>query len=299
MRDVSFGQYYPTGSVVHRLDPRSKLIFVIVYIVMLFFIPTVSKYMDGGGSVLGYLTIAGFCYALALLFIITAVLAAKIPFGKVLKSVRMVLFLVIFMTLISMLFYDGTENATHYTWWIFDITDEGLLNAGSMALRLIFLVLGPSILTLTTTPVELTDGLESLLTPLKWIKFPVHEMAIIMSIALRLIPQMIEETDKIKNAQRARCADFDSGNIFKRAKAMMPVLIPLFVSSFRRAGDLAEAMESRCYHGAKGRTRMKKLRFHFKDLFALILVAAIFTAVLFLRYDWYGLASMLLAALGV
>lgn len=272
MRDVSFGQYYPAGSVVHRLDPRIKLILVVAYIVMIFFVRTFT----------GYGVIA--------LFLLMFILLSRVPLLKVLKSVRAVLFLVIFTMLMSMFFYSGSGEEPLFAWWIFKLYKSGIYNALKMALRLILLVMGPALLTLTTTPVELTDGLESLLKPLAMIKLPVHELAIIMSIALRLIPTLVDETDKIMNAQKARCADFESGNLFKRAKALLPVLIPLFVSSFRRADELADAMDSRCYRGAKGRTRMKVLKLHLRDFAALLLFAALFFAVLLLRYNWFGFA---------
>lgn len=208
---------------------------------------------------------------------------------KVLRSVRAVLFLVLFTAIISVLFYSGGGEEPLWAWGIIKIYRGGLLSAARMALRLVFLVLGPSLLTLTTTPVELTDGLESLLKPLALIKLPVHELAIIMSIALRLIPTLTEETEKIMNAQKARCADFDTGNIFKRAKSLIPILIPLFVSSFRRADELADAMDSRCYRGAKGRTRMRVLKLRFRDFVAAFVMLTLFFVILVLRYNWFGL----------
>lgn len=298
MRDISFGQYYPVTSVVHRCDPRVKLVIAFGYIVMLFFIPTVSWYMQRqNASLASYMILTGICYFIAFLFILIATLLSRVPPLKVLKSVRMILFLVLFMTVFSMLFYTGGDSQSTKVltkWWVFTITNEGVVNAGAMALRFIFLVLGPSLLTLTTTPVELTDGIESLLAPLKLIKVPVHELAIIMSIALRLIPTLVEETGKIMNAQKARCADFESGNLFKKAKALMPVLIPLFVSSFRRADELSYAMDSRCYRGSKGRTKMKKLKFGLRDLFSLIVFAATFFVILLLRYNWFSTTDIII-----
>lgn len=275
MRDVSFGQYYPVESVVHRLDPRNKLILAITYIVALFFIQTFT----GFGIV-----------ALALLIMIAC---ARVPLLKVLKSIRAVLFLIIFTMLMSFLFYRGDPAKVIADWGIFHLYWDGLFNALKLSLRLMLLVMGPALLTLTTTPVELTDGLESLLKPLTLIKLPIHELAIVMSIALRLIPTLMEETDKIMNAQKARGADFESGNLFKRAKAMLPILIPLFVSSFRRADELADAMDSRCYRGAKGRTRMKVLKLHWRDLFAFLFMAALLFVILMLRYNWFGVVGML------
>ena len=251
------------------MDPRMKLIIMIMYIVMIFFIKT----------------FVGF--GIVLVFLALTIALSHVPLLKVLKSLKVIIILVIFTVIMSVLFYNGKAEDLLWSAGILKIYKEGLLNAGRMALRLVFLVLGPTMLTFTTTPVELTDGLESLLKPLSYIKFPVHELAIIMSIALRLIPTLVEETDKIQSAQKARCADFESGHVFKRAKAMIPVLIPLFVSSFRRADDLADAMDSRCYRGAKGRTRMKKLKVHFRDFAALFVMCVFFFAVLWLRYNFF------------
>ena len=269
MREIALGQYYPVDSVLHRLDPRTKIILMIAYITMIFFVKT----FIGFGIVFVFLAIS--------------ILVSRVPVGKVLKSLKTIIFLVLFTVIMSLLFYAGKEEDLIWRWGIIKVYRAGLINAGLMALRLVFLVIGPTLLTFTTTPVALTDGLESLLKPLSYVKFPVHELAMIMSIALRLIPTLVEETDKIQSAQKARCADFDSGNVLKRAKAMIPVLIPLFVSSFRRADELADAMDSRCYRGAKGRTRMKKLRFHVRDLFAVLFLAVFFFAILWLRYNFF------------
>lgn len=271
MRDVSFGQYYPANSVIHRLDPRLKLVLCIAYIVMIFFIQTFTG------------------YALTALFVLALVLISRVPLLKVLRSLKAIIFLVLFTVVLTVLFYRGNPEDLLWGAWIIRIYKAALVNAGKMALRIILLVLGPTVLTLTTTPVELTDALERLLKPLSYIKVPVHELAIIMSIALRLIPTLIEETDKIISAQKARGADFESGNLFKRAKAMLPVLIPLFVSSFRRADELAYAMDSRCYRGAKGRTRMKIMKLTVKDFVAFFIMAAFFFCILLLRYNWFGI----------
>lgn len=291
MRDVSMGQYYPVKSAVHRMDARAKIVFVIAYIVLLFLIPSLDGFIKNGGTLNQYLLRAGFEYLIVLLFIVVTILFSRVPLLKVLKSIKAVIFLVIVTALIMFLFYSGEATHVYAHWGIIKISLEGIVSACVMALRLFFLVLGPSILTLTTTPVELTDGIERLLKPLSYIKIPVHEIAIIMSIALRLIPTLIEETDKIKNAQKARCADFDSGNIFKRAKAMIPILVPLLVSSFRRADELAYAMDSRCYRGAKGRTRMKVMKFGYRDFMGLLALMITFFAVLILIYDFFGAAS--------
>jgi energy-coupling factor transport system permease protein len=297
MRDVSFGQYYPAKSFVHNMDSRSKLIIILSYIVLLFFIPTLSSFAKSGGSINEYLLLAGICYIAVSLFLTVAIILSRVPLFKVLRSIRGVIFLIIFMMIISALFYGGNsfEGSWKAQWWIFKVSQEGLINAASMSLRLMFLVVGPALLTLTTTPVALTDGIESLLKPLKVIKFPVHEFAIIMSIALRLIPSLSEKTTTIINAQKARCADFDSKNLFKKAKALLPVLIPLFVSAFRIADDLSDAMDSRCYNGAKGRTRMKKLRFRTRDFFAILFMAALFFFILCIKYQWFSIPAFFIA----
>lgn len=295
MRDVTMGQYYPVKSAIHRLDPRIKLLATIVYVVMLFFIPTPGTFIKGGGTLKGYALLAGIAYALITLLLLTIIFMSKVPLGKVLRSIRAIIFLVLFTSLLSLFFYGGGKG-THYIFkfGIFSMSYESIATSVSMSLRLIYLVLGPSMLTFTTTPVEITDALERLLKPLALLKFPVHTLAMIMSIALRMIPSLMEETDKIKNAQKARCADFESGNLIKRAKAMIPILVPLFISAFRRAEDLALAMDSRCYRGAKGRTRMKVLKLRFKDVLAFFTVAAIFFALLVLRYNWFGFAAYLI-----
>lgn len=257
--DVTFGQYYQSNSVVHRLDPRTKILLLIAYIVAVF----VAK---------SYLSLA-----VTLVFLAVAVLASGVPIGSVLKSIKAILFLVIFTALLNILFYKPKEGDTHLFWIIYA---EGLSSAGFLALRLISLVMGSSLLTLTTTPVSLTDGIESLLKPLSYIKFPVHDLALIMSIALRSIPTLANETERIINAQKARGADFDSGNIIKKAKALIPVLIPLLISAFRRGDELGDAMDARCYSGSKVRTKYKKLTFTVKDLVAVVIMAVTVTGVI-------------------
>lgn len=299
MRDVSLGQYYPTKSVVHRMDARAKLIFVIAYIVLLFLIPTVDSSLKNGVVLSEYIVRTTAAYILILLFLAFVILISKVPTLKVLKSIKAVIFLVVFTAIIMLLFYGGQASHVYWKAGIISVSLEGILSAVTMALRLFFLVLGPSLLTLTTTPVELTDGIERLLKPLEFIKVPVHDIAIIMSIALRLIPTLIEETDKITNAQKARCADFESGNLLKRAKALIPVLVPLLISSFRRADELAYAMDSRCYRGAKGRTRMKVMKFGIRDLVGLLVMIVLFFVVLMFIYNYFGVATMLCGALGI
>lgn len=266
LNDVTFGQYYPAKSFVHNMDPRAKLVLVIAYIVAIF--------------------LASNFYALAAvtLFLVIAVIFSRVPFGRVLRSVKMILFVIIFTAILNLFFYSAGEDA-HMIWeWKFlSLSWESVINMIFLAMRLFLLVMGTAILTLTTTPVALTDGIESLLTPLKWIKFPVHELALIMSIALRFIPTLMDETNRIVAAQKARGADFETGGLIKRAKAVVPILIPLLVSAFRRAEDLGDAMDARCYSGAKGRTKYKKLTFTWRDLIGLLFVAALITGIVFLN----------------
>lgn len=256
LKDVTFGQYYPAKSPIHRLDPRVKILLVIAYIVGIFLID----------SFLGYVLTA--------VLVFGTVLLSKIPFGSALKSVKTITFLILITAALNLFFYGGEAREWEASWWIFRIKDTAVEFALKMALRLFFLVLGTSMLTLTTTPIELTDGIESLLSPLKLIRFPVHDVAMIMSIALRFIPTLMEETEKIMMAQKSRGADFDSGKLFARARALIPVLIPLIVSAFRRADELAYAMDSRCYNATKKRTRRKVLRVRAGDVVALFAVAA-------------------------
>ena len=272
MRDVTIGQYYPSNSIVHRADPRFKLIILILYLVTVFFCSSF------------------FSFGVMTLFLIVTILLSRVPILKVLKGLKVILIIVIITTVLTLIFYRDAEASPLGEWWIFKIYLSGIYASIKLAWRLLLLVMMPTVLTLTSTPTELCDGLESLLSPLKKIHFPVHELALIMSIALRLIPTLIEETDKIMNAQKARGAAFESRNPFKKIKAMLPVLIPLFVSSFRRADDLADAMDSRCYRGAKGRTRMKTLHFHVGDVLALLFWCAVTVVILFLKYNWFGWA---------
>ena len=261
MRDVSFGQYYPTGSVVHRLDPRAKVVFSILFMVTIFF---VSSY-------------AG--YAVVALFLLTVCFASKIPVKNVMKSVKAILFIMLFTAIINIFFYDS--GRVLFEWWKIKITLGGIDFAIKMALRISLLVMGTSMLSFTTTPMELTDAIESLLKPLKYIKVPVHDIALIMSIALRFIPGLMDETDKIMMAQKARGAEIDTGGLVKKVKAMLPVLIPLFVSAIRRADELADALDARCYNATDRRTKMKVLRLTWKDLVAFLFVA-VFVALIFL-----------------
>ena len=280
LNDVTFGQYYPAQSFAHRLDPRLKLLMLIAYIVALF----IAKTFYG--------------LALCALFAVFAVFISKVPFGAVLRSVKGVIFLLAFTAVLNVFFHGG-ENVL-VQWGVIRICLEGVLFAVFLMIRLAFLVIGSALLTLTTTPVSLTDGIESLLKPLTWIKFPVHALALIMSIALRFIPTLIDETNRIISAQKARGADFESGNIVKRVKAIIPILIPLLISAFRRADELGDAMDARCYTNSPHRTKYKKLTFTWRDLVAAVAaVALIAGAVLFNVYAYdiwpaaYGYVVML------
>lgn len=247
IRDITLGQYYETDSLIHRLDPRVKLAFTLIYIISLFV---------GHGIV---------CYLFAFAFLAVVVKLTKVPVRFMLRGLKSIIILLVISALFNIFLVDGE---TLVQFWIFRITKEGLITAAFMVVRLIFLIIGSSVMTLTTTPNDLTDGLEKALGFLKVIKVPVHEVGMMMSIALRFIPILIEEVNKIMKAQMARGADFESGGLIKKAKAMVPLLIPLFVSAFRRASDLALAMEARCYHGGDGRTKMKPLSYERIDFIA-------------------------------
>lgn len=272
--DVTFGQYYNANSFVHKTDPRIKILLLIAYIVAVFL----------AGNFLSL--------AAVLVFLIIAVMFSSVPIGSVLRSIKAIFFLILFTAVLNVLFHVRSETDTVYFWVI---TKEGLLSAAFLASRLILLVTGSSLLTLTTTPVSLTDGLESLLKPLALIKFPVHELALIMSIALRMIPTLANETDRIICAQKARGADFESGNIISRLKALVPVLIPLIISALRRADELGDAMDARCYWGSKDRTKYKKLKLSFRDPVAVIFVGGLITGVVFLNIYYAQIFSFFAA----
>ncbi len=259
LKDVTFGQYYPVKSFAHKSDPRIKLLALIAYIVALF----LAKNFYG--------------MALCLLVLIVSIAASHVPPLRVMRSVKGILILLAFTAVLNLFFHGGEHLLVH--WKFIKIYREGIIFTVFLVLRLFFLVMGSALLTLTTTPVELTDGIESLLTPLKWIRFPVHELALIMSIALRFIPTLIDETNRIISAQKARGADFESGNIFKRIKAIIPILIPLLISAFRRAEELGDAMDARCYSGSKNRTKYKKLKLGWRDVIIFFLYAAMVTGV--------------------
>ena len=253
MRNITIGQYYPADSILHKLDPRVKFLGTLVFIVSLFLIKGLAGYV--------FVTVV----------LATLVRLSKVPFGMMLKGMKAIIFILIITVIFNMLF---TPGEAIFTIWRLSVTKEGAVQAFRMAIRLSYLIIGSSIMTLTTTPNQLTDAMENLFSPLKVIKVPVHEISMMMSIALRFIPILMEETDKIMKAQIARGADFESGNIIKRVTNMIPLLVPLFVSAFQRANDLAMAMEARCYHGGEGRTQMKPLRYEKRDYIAYILMLA-------------------------
>ena len=251
IRDITIGQYYPSGSKLHSLDPRVKIVCTLLYLISLFLFDNIGGYL------------------VATVFLVFVIRVSKVPFKFIVRGLRPVIMLLM-ITVLFNLFLTRTGNIL-VTFWVFQITDYGLKTALLMAIRLIYLILGSSLMTFTTTPNALTDGIESLLGPFQKIKLPVHEIAMMMSIALRFIPILLEETDKIMKAQIARGADLESGNIIQKAKAMIPILVPLFVSAFRRANDLAMAMEARCYRGGDGRTKMKPLVYHKRDYVAYVI----------------------------
>lgn len=263
IRDITLGQYYPEESTIHRLDPRVKLISTIVYVVTLFLVK----------SIWGYLV--------ATIFLGSIIIISKVPIKFIVKGLKSILILLIITTMFTIFFEPG-EVLVRF--WIFKITKEGVVKAFFTVLRMAYLICGSSLMTLTTTPNDLTDGLERLLRPLRKIRIPVHEISMMMSIALRFIPILLEETDKIMKAQIARGADFESKNLIKKAKSLIPLLVPLFISAFRRADDLAMAMEARCYQGGDGRTKMKPLKFRNTDYFAFLVLLAYLGVVLVVRY---------------
>lgn len=239
LKDITIGQYYPADSIIHKLDPRVKLVGTILYIVSLFL------FRNWG-------------YLLGALALVTVIKLSKVPVSFMVRGLRAVVFLLFLTCVFNMIF---TPGEILFSVWKIKITREGLRLSGKLAVRLVFLIMGSSLMTLTTTPNQLTDAMESLMRPMKKVHMPVHEIAMMMSIALRFIPILMEETEKIQKAQMARGADFESGNLIQKIKAMVPLLVPLFISAFRRANDLALAMEARCYRGGEGRTQMKPLRY--------------------------------------
>ena len=263
IRDITLGQYYPADSILHKLDPRVKLVTTMVFLVALF----VAN--DWAG------------YLVATFFLVTVIRLSKGPFHFMVKGLKAIFFILL-ITLIFNLFLTPGDVVLVQIWKL-KITDKGLHTAIFMAVRLIYLILGTSVMTLTTTPNDLTDGLEKLLSPLKKLRVPVHEVSMMMSIALRFIPILLEETDKIMKAQIARGADFEHGNLVQKAKNLVPLLVPLFISAFRRANDLAMAMEARCYRGGAGRTKMKPLVYARRDYYAYAVVALFLAAIIAVR----------------
>lgn len=259
IRDITIGQYYPADSVIHKLDPRVKLAGTMIFIISLFAFQTVPT------------------YAVATIFLAAVIRISKVPFGFMTKGLKSIVMLLMLTVIFNLFLIPGTPVLTI---WKLTITEEGIRTAGSMAIRLIYLIIGSSVMTLTTTPNNLTDGLEKSLRPLNKLHVPVHEISMMMSIALRFIPILLEETDKIMKAQTARGADFESGGLIQKVKNMVPLLVPLFISAFRRANDLAMAMEARGYRGGEGRTKMRPLVYQKRDKLAYLVLLGYF-AVMF------------------
>ena len=261
LKDITLGQFFPGNSPVHRMDPRTKLVLLIVYIVALF-------------SAANWIS-----YGVVFAFLIITIAVSRIPLKAIVRGMKPLVVILIFTGVLN-LFFTAGENVL-LSFWVIKITREGIVRAVFMVARILMLIAGTFLLTYTTSPIALTDGLESLLSPLKKVRLPVHELSMMMCIALRFIPTLIEETDKIMSAQKARGADFENGSLMERVKALVPILVPLFISAFRRADELATAMECRCYHGGDGRTKMKLLRYHRVDIYAfgigILLIAAVFT----------------------
>ena len=260
MRDITIGQFYQADSIIHKLDPRVKLFWTLMYIIGLFV----------AGNVVGY--------TISTVFLVTVIVLSKIPFKRVLGGLKSIAFVLIFSGIFTLLFTGG-ENVIG-EWWIFTISVEGIIKALEMVFRLLLLLVGSSIMTLTTAPTDIADGLEKAFSPLRYIKVPVHEIAMMISIAFRFIPILVEETYKIMKAQKARGADFETGGIIKKAKGMIPLLVPLLISAIKRAMDLANAMEARCYRGGEGRTKMKPLQYKKADGVSYIVIFVVFAALI-------------------
>lgn len=263
LKDITLGRYYPGNSLVHKLDPRTKILFTIAYMVIIFLVDRLWIFLP------------------VALFVYLATLCAQIPISYMFQSLKPLRWILVLMFFINLFIIKTGTILVDF--WIFTITTDSIMRAVMIVVRLILLVCGTTLMTLTTTPISLTDGLESLLSPLKKLRFPVHELAMMMTIALRFIPTLLDETDRIMKAQLARGADFESGNVFKRAKAMVPIMIPLFVSAFRRADELALAMESRCYHGGEGRTKLNVLHFEKIDIIAFLFILVFGVVILLLK----------------
>ena len=263
LKDITLGQYFPGNSVIHRLDPRTKLLFLIVYIVALF------------------MAVNWISYGIMLAFLVTVIAISTIPVKSIFRGMKPLIIILVFTGILNIFFTEGGKLLLDV--WKIQIYQEGLIRAAFMTLRIMMLITGTFLLTYTTSPIALTDGLEALLRPLKVIHIPVHELSMMMCIALRFIPTLIEETDKIISAQKARGADFETGGLLKKAKALIPILVPLFISAFRRADELATAMECRCYQGDKGRTKMKLLRLHRRDYLSFLIGMVLLAGIIVLR----------------
>ena len=263
LKDITLGQYFPGQSYVHRLDPRTKLIMLVAYIVALF------------------TAISWVSYAVCFCFLAVTIIVSTIPLKSIVRGMKPLVFILVFTGVLNLFFTAGETVLVSF--WKITITEEGLVRAVLMILRILLLITGTFLLTYTTSPIALTDGLEALLAPLKLIHLPVHELSMMMCIALRFIPTLIEETDKIMCAQKARGADFESGNLLQRVRALVPILVPLFISAFRRADELATAMECRCYQGGEGRTKMKLLRYRLGDMKAFLIGVLLIAVVIILR----------------
>ena len=265
LKDITLGQFFPGNSPVHKMDPRAKLVMLVVYIVALF------------------VAVSWISYGVMLAFLVAVIAISKIPVKSIFRGMKPMVMILAFTAILNIFFKEGEKVLVEF--WVVKITLEGLIRAFFMMIRILMLITGTFLLTYTTSPIALTDGLESLLNPLKVIKVPVHELSMMMCIALRFIPTLIEETDKIMSAQKARGADFETGSLMQRVKALVPILVPLFISAFRRADELATAMECRCYHGGEGRTKMKLLRYARRDFLAyglgIILLAGVITLAYF------------------
>ncbi|PID81259.1 MAG: transporter [Clostridiales bacterium] len=258
IREITLGQYYPSASAIHKMDPRFKIIATFSYIISLFIVANLAAYLP------------------VVLFLALVIAVSKVPLSYVLRGLKPIFLIIIFTVSINLFF---TPGEAIFRWGFISLTRQGISQAIFLALRLILLIMGTSMMTFTTSPIELTDGLESLLNPLKKIGFPAHEIAMMMTIALRFIPTLLEETDKIMKAQMARGTDFESGSLIARAKNLVPILVPLFISAFHRADELAMAMEARCYRGGEGRVRMKELKYRRLDLIGLVVLIVYFVTI--------------------
>ncbi|MTI71163.1 MAG: energy-coupling factor transporter transmembrane protein EcfT [Firmicutes bacterium] len=263
LKNITIGQYYPGETPIHNLDPRIKILTTFIFIISLFFINTFLP------------------YALVVGFILSTILLSKIPIKYIIRGIKPLLIIIIVTFFINIFM---TKGEILFEIGPLDVTKQGLIQATFMALRLIFLIIGTSLLTLTTSPIALTDGIERLLNPFRKIGVPAHELAMMMTIALRFIPTLLEETDKIMMAQKARGADFESGNVLNRAKSLVPLLVPLFISAFRRADELAMAMEARCYRGGENRTRMRQLKLEKRDFFAMVITLILLIIIIWSRF---------------